>query len=105
MTSFLSPERQAKLVAKLQSINVPQNIIDKFTNIPDDLDRVDEIMTLHVLAVAKCRNDGQDKTARVGLLFLANIMAEAIERGLTENDFPASLMAIKADLAKGKNIQ
>jgi hypothetical protein len=107
MKSFLSTERQAQLVQTLKKcdpVHATPEVIELFTDIPDDMDRVDIIMTSHVLAVAKCHKDGQPEAAQVGLICLQVIMNEALARGLSETDFPMSLSAIEWDLAENHNI-
>ncbi len=103
MTSFLSEKRRAELVQKLQKLKCSPEEIDPFTNIPDDLDEVDIILTHHVLAMASCRRNGEHGAAMVGLICLSAIMAEALERGLGEKDFPMSLSVIQCELAEYRN--
>ena len=100
MTSFLSEQRRAELVQKFQKLESSQEDIDRFTSIPDDLDEVDIIMANHVLAVAKCRKEGEPEAAAVGLMCLSAIMEEAMTRGLGENDFPMSLSVMQHEVAE-----
>lgn len=102
MTYFLNKQRRAEAIKLLNlgGVNEDHSTIRQFTSdVEDDLDKVDEAMLFHVLAVAKLRAKGSMQSALVGIVCLKLIMDEGMERGLGENDFPRSLQAIKDDLA------
>lgn len=102
MSYFLNEQRRAEVIRlmKLDGIHEDCSAIRRFTSdVEDDLDKVDEAMLFHVLAVTKLRAKGSMQSALVGIVCLKLIMEEGMERGLGENDFPRSLEAIKNDLA------
>lgn len=102
MTYFLNEKRRAEVIRimNLDGTHEDCSAIRQFTSdVEDDLDKVDEAMLFHVLAVAKLRAKGSMQSALVGIVCLKLIMEEGMERGLGENDFPRSLQAIKDDLA------
>jgi len=98
MKRFLSPNRQKKLLETLIGLGVHVKIANEFVSVPDDMHEVDLVMKAHVLSVALCRKLNKMDEACKGLACLATIMAEGIDRGLGEDDFPMSLKAIKDDL-------
>src|SRR6266404_3199353 len=100
MTSFLSEERRTELVQEIQKLGCSPEDIDQFTNISDDLDEVDIILTKHVMTIALCQRNGELRAANVGLICFEAIMEEVWARGLGENDFPMSLSAIQHELAE-----
>jgi len=99
MKCFLSPERQQKLTETLTSLGQePQQIQKYLENLPDDLEKVDDEMVVHVQCVVYCRAIDEPHQALVGLAILTCIMAEAKSRGLAETDFPNSYYIIRGDL-------
>lgn len=98
MKYFLNDERRAELVKKLTEMGMPRHAAQKFADLEDDTYKVDEALYTHVLTVSHFRDQRNLAEAAKGLVCTSHIMAEAIERGLGENDFPRSLQAIKDDL-------
>jgi hypothetical protein len=99
MKCFLSPDRQQKLTETLTSLGQEPDQIQRYLEqLPDDLEKVDEEMVLHVQCVVYCRAIDEPHEAIVGLAILVMIMVEAKSRGLAETDFPHSHRVIRDDL-------
>ncbi len=98
MKYFLKEPKRTELVEALTKAGVDQEGAEGMVNVKDDLRMVDLVMTSHVLAISHCRNIGKEEEALKGLACISAFMAEAITRGLGEDDFPMSLAAIKDDL-------
>lgn len=98
MKYFLNDKNRTALIEALTKAGVTKEGAEGMVNVKDDLRAVDLVMTAHVLAIAHCRANGKEAETLKGLVCIGFLMAEAINRGLGENDFPESLAAIKEDL-------
>lgn len=98
MTSFLNESRRRDLAATLAAQGMCQADIDHLTSIEDDLFEVDLAMSAHVLVVCQTRDQGMVEHAHLALTILQSIMAEAMERGHDEHEFPMMLHAVQDDL-------
>jgi hypothetical protein len=101
MTPFLSPDKQKDLIEKLVDLGMDLGNAKKFAEIEDDMAEVDLAMTAHVMCVVHFRETASPEAAiegSKGIICLAALMHEAMDRGLGEDDFPTALEAIKNDL-------
>lgn len=106
MKYFLSEERRKKLFDLLVEADIPETKALQFAGVKDDLKAVDEDMLIHVKCIQRFRAIKDDLNTAVGLAILVTYMDEAMSRGLNENDFPLSLVAIKDDLSdRGISVQ
>lgn len=106
MKYFLSEERRKKLFDLLIEADIPETKALQFAEVKDDLKAVDEDMLIHVQCIQHFRAIGDQLNSTVGLAILVTYMDEALSRGLSENDFPRSLVAIKDDLSdRGISVQ
>src|SRR5882672_6441171 len=103
MKTFLSDERRNALTSQLTDLGITSDDIAVFIGVEDDLFEVDTAMAAHVLVVVQTRENGQWEHARIGLLILQTLMAEALERGYPETDFPMMLHAVKEDYSRLTN--
>lgn len=98
MKSFLNDERRRDLAATLAAQGMCQADIDHLTLVEDDLFEVDLAMSAHVLVVCQTRDQGMMEHSYMALIILQAMMAEAMERGHEEHEFPMMLHAVQDDL-------